>query len=148
MSDKYDNPDLEIASRLGAIGAFGDVLFEVNSFRVLTFDDFKRDTKIRTATHEIIGKTPIVEFLGQDVEDISLKIQLNAIFGVNPWTEYVRLLDMCRDGEANFLIIANHAFGNYKWLIDNIGLDVLHWGPKGTILNCVCDVKFKEYARG
>ena len=147
-SDANDNPDLEVAHRLGAIGAFGNVLFEVNTFRVLTYKDFRRSTKTKLATHNIIGKTPILEYLGQDVEEISFKIQLHSGLGVNPWEEYVKLLDICRSGEANYLIIATHAFGNYKWLLESVDLDVTHWGAAGSIISCECDLKLKEYARG
>lgn len=147
-SDGDDNPNLEVARSRGAVGAFGDVLFEVNSFRVMTYKDFKRSTKIRTATHQIIGKTPILEYLGQDIEEISFKVQLHSGLGINPWSEYVKLLDLCRTGSAEYLIIANHAFGNYKWLLESIDLEVLHWGAYGSIINCECDLKLKEYARG
>ncbi len=147
-SDKDDNPDVDVAFRLGAVGAIGDVLFEVSSFRVLTYKDFKRSTKIRIAKHEIIGQTPLLEFLGQDVEEVAFKVQLHSGLGVNPWNEYVKLLELCRNGEANYLIIATHAFGRYKWLIESVDLDVIHWGPKSSILNCECDLKLKEYARG
>ena len=146
--DKDDNIDTESAYRSGAVGMIGDVLFETSSFRVLTYKDFKRSTKIRIATHEIVAKTPILEYLGQDVEEISFKIQLHAGLGINPWKEYTKLLDICRNGEVNYLIISTHAFGKYKWIIESVDLDVIHWGLKGSILNCECDIKLKEYARG
>ena len=147
-STEEDNPNIDAVFKSGAIGAFGDIVFEVSTFRVLTFDDFKRTTKARIATHEIIGKTPISEFLGQDVETITLKIQLHADLGVNPWNEYTKLLDMCRVGEPNYLIIATHACGRYKWLIKSVSKAVKHWGARGSINFCECDVSFKEYARG
>ena len=141
-------PDVNTVQKMGAIGMFGDVVFSVSPLKIFTFDDFERDTKGRWATHNVIGKTPISEFLGQDVESITLKIQLHVSFGVDPLIEYVKLLDMCRTGEVHFLIVGTHAHGRYKWYIENVKMAAKHFDGNGNILYCECNLTFKEYASG
>ena len=130
----------------GAIGSFGNIIFSVSSSKVYTFDDFKRSTKSRWATHEILGKKPISEYLGEDLDNISLKIQLHAELGVDPLAEYEKIINACRDGRVEFLVIGTHIHGRYKWYIEDVSLVVKHFDGNGNVIFCECDVKFKEYA--
>ena len=47
-----------------SIGSLGNVVFEVSSEKVKTLRDMQRQGSARFATHEIIGKKPLREFLG------------------------------------------------------------------------------------
>ncbi|MBQ9487275.1 MAG: phage tail protein [Selenomonadaceae bacterium] len=66
------------------IGAFGELVFEVSARRVVTFDSYKRTTKAKYATHEIIGRPPVLEFTGRELEEITLTITLISCLGVTP----------------------------------------------------------------
>lgn len=59
------------------IGSLGDIVFEVSSSKVVTFKDYKRTTKARFQSHDIIGQKPILEYLGPDGEEISFTMQFS-----------------------------------------------------------------------
>ena len=47
------------------LGSLGDIVFEVSSREVVTFDGLKRNTKARYGSHEIIGQKPLLNIWGQ-----------------------------------------------------------------------------------
>lgn len=48
------------------IGTFGNVVFETSNDLVRTFKDMTRDTNVRLASHDIIGKKPVIEWIDQE----------------------------------------------------------------------------------
>ena len=54
-----------------AIGALGEIQFECSSELVRTFKDYKRESKARYATHNLLMKKPALEYLGADAGEIS-----------------------------------------------------------------------------
>lgn len=129
------------------IGAYGDTVFEVSKFRVTTFRDFKRNSKANFAEHNTIGQPPKLEFLHRDLETISFEMTFHKSLGVTPFDEVQKLRDMCREGEADFLIIGNHAYGETEWIIESLSESVHFWDGKGKIYASKVDVNLKEYVR-
>ena len=127
------------------IGAFGELVFEVSARRVVTFDSYKRTTKAKYATHEIIGRPPVLEFTGRELEEITLTITLISCLGVTPEEEALKLREMCQRGEPNFLIIGNTVYGENEFVIDDVQESVLHWTGGGNVLTNKLDVTFREY---
>lgn len=54
------------------VGFMADIPFVVSSRYIRTFDDYSRSSGGRWAQHDIIGDKPVLEYLGPDVEKISL----------------------------------------------------------------------------
>lgn len=127
------------------IGAFGDLVFEVSALRVLTFDGFKRDVKAKYAEHQIIGRPAVLEFVGRELEEISLTIKLISALGVNPAEVELQLREMCHTGEPNFLIIGNMVYGENEFVIEDISESVVRWTGGGEVMTNQLEVKFKEY---
>ena len=72
------------------IGTLGGISFHVSAWNdVYTFDEFSRSAKTRTASHEVIGQKPLTEYLGPDLQTLTLKIKLHASRGVKPRNEIV-----------------------------------------------------------
>ena len=129
------------------LGSFGSTVFEVSNFRVTTFKGFKRDSKAKFAEHETIGEPPKLEFLHRELETISFTMTLHASLGIVPFDEVQKLRDMCKVGEANFLIIGNHAYGENEWIIESISESADIWTREGKIYASSLDVSLKEYVR-
>ena len=64
------------------IGTFGNVVFETSNDLVRTFKDMTRDTNVRLASHDIIGKKPVIEWIGPGTDTIKFSMQFNSILGV------------------------------------------------------------------
>ena len=129
-----------------AIGAFADVVFEVNTDRVFTFDDFKYDVKSRYARHELINQEPVLEWLGADTQKITLTITMTATLGVNPAVEMEKVRQLCLSGEADWLVIGNTVVGGRLWVVTETSSKVEAWDNAGNILVGKMDVTFESYA--
>lgn len=126
------------------VGAFGDTVFEVSMLRVITFDGFKRTVKAKYASHEIIGRPAVLEFVGRELEEISLTIKLMANLGVTPEEEALKLREMCQRGEPNFLIIGETVYGENEFVITDVTESINQWAGTNVMMNQL-DVTFKEY---
>lgn len=127
------------------IGSLGSLIFEVSNFKVCTFSDFKRDTKAKFAEHEIIANPPKLEFLHRDLESISFTMTFHKSLGVDPFEETQKLRDMCKTGEANYLIIGDHAYGEFGWIVESLSESVEFWDGDATMLTTKINVQLKEY---
>lgn len=126
------------------IGAFGDLVFEVSALKVLTFDGFKREVKAKYAEHSIIGRPAVLEFVGRELEEISLTIKLISGLGVNPAEVALGLREMCQSGESNFLIIGNTVYGENEFVITDVSESVIQWTGGVEVAANQLEVKFKE----
>ncbi|GEN83635.1 hypothetical protein SLU01_19470 [Sporosarcina luteola] len=127
------------------IGYFGKVKFVTNDKRILTFQDFKRDSTVRSEKHAIIGKKPAKEFLGAELDTISFTIQLSAAHGVKPREEAEKWLRMSRAGLAFPLVIGTRALGMDKWTVESVSQawDVVF--NRGELYSCKVDITLEEY---
>lgn len=123
-------------------GSFGDIEFECSSKVVRTFDDYRRKTAARFAEHKLIGRKPLLEFLGEDLNEISFKIKLVRSLGVDPKEEADKLRELCLTGSAEFLTIGEDVIGQF--VLESIDEDVEYW-ERGEILISELKVRLKEY---
>lgn len=127
------------------LGSLGEIVFEVSQLRVLNFDDYTRKTAAKYASHEVIGRPPVLEFTGRELEEISLTIKLIRTLGVSPEEEIFKLRDMCQRGEPNFLILGGTVYGENEFVITDIDEDVKHWIGEVKVLSGELKIKLKEY---
>lgn len=127
------------------IGYFGDIIFETSDKRILNFSGFKRDTKSRWEKHNVIGKKPITEFLGPDLDTITFTVNLNGNFGVKPRQEMERWLEYARTGKAEILVIGNKGLGVDKWIVSSVSQawDIVF--NNGEVFSGKVDITLEEY---
>lgn len=127
------------------IGSLGDIVFEVSSRGVITFDGMKRNTKARYGNHEIAGQKPLLEYLGPDGEEISFIMRLSTNWGADPAEEAGKLRELCGKGEAMYLIIGNQTIGENMWVIESVGESLETVDNSGRVIVSEVDVTLKEY---
>lgn len=127
------------------VGSLGEVIFAVSSYKALTFRDFKREGGAKYATHEVIGQPPKVEYLHRELEKLSLEIDLISELGVSPESEMQKIIEMSRDGEANYLIIGGRVYGDCLWVIEDYSEQVKIFGEKGEVRASKVSLKLTEY---
>lgn len=127
------------------IGSLGEIVFEVSSRRVLTFDGYKRNTKARYASHEVIGQSPVLEFLGPDGEEVSFFMQFRADLGISPRESADRLREMSRSGEASYFLLGNAVIGENMWVVTDVGEDNVKVDHMGRIILNQVSVTLREY---
>lgn len=127
------------------IGTFGDLAFEVSDAKVLTYDDYKRESKSRYAKHDLINQRSVLEWLGTELEEISFKMTFTVSLNVNPAEETEKVRRMCLDGVADYLVLGNAVVGENMWIIESVSEAAIAWDNSGHILVSTVDVKMKEY---
>ncbi|MGO4890284.1 phage tail protein [Anaerobacillus sp. MEB173] len=127
------------------IGFFGDIVFEANDKRILTFAGFQRNSSGRWVSHELIGRRPVTERIGPGLDTISFTITLNGNHGVKPRHEMERWLIKERDGLAETLVIGNKGLGVSKWVVKSVSQmwDVVL--NKGEVFSGKVDIELEEY---
>jgi len=129
------------------IGSLGFTVFETSSNRIRTFSDLKRSGSARWANHELVGKKPVLEFLGPDVERISLSMRFDVALGVNP-SESLAVLRFTRDaGLAVPFILDGRPVSDNLWVIESLEEKWQHIDNRGRLLVAEADVSLIEYVR-
>ena len=128
------------------VGSMGDIPFVVSYGKIRTFSDYGRSGSGRWAKHDLIGRKPVMEFLGPDVEKISMKIQLRTDHGINPESELGRLRKMRDTGAVFPFILGGAPVSDNYWLLEDIGENVSYWRAGGKILSVSVDITLNEYS--
>ena len=128
------------------VGSMGDIPFGVTYGKIRTFSDNGRSGSGRWAKHDLIGRKPVMEFLGPDVEKVSMKIQLRTDHGINPESELGRLRKMRDTGAVFPFILGGAPVSDNYWLLEDIGENVSYWRAGGKILSVSVDITLTEYS--
>ena len=128
------------------VGSMGDIPFVVTYGKIRTFSDYGRSGSGRWAKHDLIGRKPVMEFLGPDVEKVSMKIQLRTDHGINPASEMGRLRKMRDTGAVFPFILGGAPVSDNYWLLEDIGENVSYWRAGGKILSVSVDITLTEYS--
>ena len=128
------------------VGSMGDIPFVVSYGKIRTFSDYGRSGSGRWTKHDLIGRKPVMEFLGPDVEKVSMKIQLRTDHGINPESELERLRKMRDTGAVFPFILGGAPVSDNYWLLDDIGENVSYWRAGGKIHSVSVDITLTEYS--
>ena len=95
------------------VSTFGNIVFEVSDGKVRTWSSFSRKGDAKYAEHALIGRKPILEFVGLDAEKVDLQIRLDAGLGVNPTKEIQALREMRDRAKSHRLIVSGVPLGKF-----------------------------------
>ena len=127
------------------IGTFGDIVFETSDSRILTFNGLKRQSSANYGEHKVIGRKPMLEYIAPELDTVNFNMLLSAEFGVTPKDEAIRLLNMCQEGIAEYLIIGDWALGRDMWVITGLSQNLNFIMANGSLLSVSLEVSMKEY---
>lgn len=95
------------------IGTLGTVVFEASSDAIRTFNGLSITRTARYATHELYSQRPVVEYLGEQLEKVTLAVRLDVSSGLNPREELAGLKTILDSGTPNDLIIGDANMGSF-----------------------------------
>lgn len=131
---------------MAKIGQWGKVLkFSVNSKKVFTFQDMKRDAGARWASHNIIKKRPKTEYLAPEPQTITMKIVLDARYGIRPRKQMKEIRQAAFTGKCNYLYIAGKKVCAHKLYIESVSETWDEVWNKGELVRATVNITFKEY---
>lgn len=128
------------------IGVFNWLTFEVSNLMVKTYRDFKRETKARYATHDLVNRTSVLEYLGREPDVITFTMDFNRRLGVKPSEELSFLRWLCQEHVADQLILGNKVCGDNLWVIESVSEEVEATDHFGQVLAASAQVTMREYA--
>lgn len=98
---------------MAVVGTLGrKIVFEVSDDKALLLQSMTRDVKSRWTTHTTFGSKPKAEFLGADLQSVSISIYLSSNLGVRPRRVMEAIAAMVESGSAERLIIGGRPVGN------------------------------------
>lgn len=135
------------AKAKGTLGCWGtDLIFEVNSKKILTAKDIKVSQDSRWTKHNILQNVPRGEFSGPDTMGVTLTITLSAEHGVKPRSMVEKIRKANRSGQVEYLVIGGKIMGSNKMAITATSetWDAIY--NKGELVKAKIDVTFMEYS--
>ena len=127
------------------IGSLGQLPFVCSQKKVLTFSELSKESSVRWAKHEVIGKKPVLEYIGPDLATISLTIRFDSFLGVPPIVGLNRLKRMLENKKYKTLIIGGEYLG--KYVLTNISeVRKIHSGA-GICQVAIATIELTEYGK-
>lgn len=127
------------------IGSLGEVGFETSGKKIKTFDGLNRNATVRLASHDLIDRKPLLEFVGAALETISFTMSLSAYWGIDPVDEIETLREMRDTGMAVPFILDGKPQGDGLWLIEMLAETWKHVDSEGRPRVIECNLTLKEY---
>ena len=130
---------------LGVIGSFGPLPFVCSRDKVLTFTELTKETSIRWAKHDVIGKKPFLEWIGPDLATASLTIAFHTSLGFPPLVGLTMLRKMLSKRQYNRLIIGGENLG--RFVIESIEEERKYHTGAGVCQMAIAKFSLTEYAK-
>lgn len=131
----------------GTIGTLGNIVFETSTEKIRTFDNFKKKNSARFATHDVMNRKPVLEYLGPGLDNISFSMRFDVMLGVNPADEMKALREIRDKGEAVELVIGGQPVSENLWVVIDISEDWSKIDNRGNIIIANVEVSLQEYVR-
>lgn len=129
---------------LGVIGTLGVLPFVCSQGKVLTFNGLSRDLSARWAQHDVIGKKPVLEWVGDGLATVSLSIRFDMSLGAPPLAGLLALKTMMESRKDHMLIIGGEFLGRY--VIESISEERKFHTGAGVCIVAEASITLKEWA--
>lgn len=126
------------------LGAYGSLPFVCAYGKVLTFHDLTREHAVRWAKHEVIGAKPVLEYVGDDLMKVSLKIRFDSSLSVPPLIGLDHLRKMLENKMSKTLVIGGEYLG--RFVIESISEDRKYFTGAGVCIVAEATLQLIEYA--
>lgn len=127
------------------LGTLGDVVFEVNTDKVRTWQDMAFTYKTSYAEHKILGRGVMLEFTGQEATTCTFTLRLDATHGLSPYQELMALRKMAREHQAIDFVIGGEPVGSGEWVIEELDVSAERFAIGGEMILSVVNVRLREY---
>lgn len=137
-----------IVLRERVYGALGDIPFSVSREVVQTISSFTWRFGADIAEHKLAWGDTIAEPTGRKPGEIELRIMVTRSLGVDPLELIARLKSYCESFTPVALVIGEHTYGRYRWLIADCTAQTDIFSPGGGLYSSEISVALKEYLKG
>ncbi len=127
------------------VGTLGSIEFTVSEEQIRTFRDLSFTHSASYAEHKILGRKGLLEFTGINASTCSMKIFLDAGFGVNPADELRTLYEAMNKHEAVAFTLGGQVMGAGLWVIESLNETHSIIGAGGVLMRAEVSLSLKEY---
>ncbi|PNT91295.1 phage tail protein [Clostridium thermosuccinogenes] len=132
---------------MGVIATFAGKVFQVDSKKIYTFSDFSYTSTLQTEKQDADGSKPSTYIKGPDLDKLSIKIKLDASWGVNPRNEWGAWKRILEERKAYKFILGGVPINNTNWLLTSVSPSNVVINGSGMILSLELELQFEEYIR-
>ena len=129
------------------VGCLGKMVFEVSSETVRTVSNFQWKGKANTSVHKRHMLEPLTEFVGVQEDSISFELIASSSLGTNAMEECEKLWEYERNGTPVQLILGDHCYGKYRWLVQSHTVKAKTFDAYGNLDTVQISVSLIEYQR-
>jgi hypothetical protein len=128
-------------------GIYGAIIFGRAMGRIMTFEDIERKYTGRFAAHMVHLRKPLLEWAGNDLVEISMRVSLNAAWCGNPLPLLAQWHYFHENALAAPLIVGGKPMGPKLslFVITEMSETHKHWLAGGRLIAVELSVNFKEY---
>ena len=128
----------------GVVGSLGHLPFVCSRDFVLTPHAVSRSHSARWGKHDIIGKKPVLEYIGPELSTASLSIRFDMSLGTPPAVCLLRLKKMLENKKYKTLIMGGEHLG--KWVIKSISEERKFHSGAGVCIVAEATIELEEWA--
>lgn len=132
---------------MAQIGCLGDIVFQVSSSIVKTFEKMQWEGSARYSEHKRHMTNTLTEFTGIDPDTVSFEMVLSIYLGVEPMGEFAKLWNYERNGKALTLVIGETCYGKYKWTVKSHKIKMQTHDKSGNLTGATVSVDLLEYLK-
>lgn len=129
------------------VGALGDIIFQVSSDTVKTFENMQWSGSARYSQHNRHLTNALTEFTGIDPDTMSFDMELSEYLGVDVMPELVKIWVAERNGKPLSLVIGERPYGKYKWTIKSHKIKLKTYDRRGNMTGASVSVDLLEYLK-
>lgn len=128
-------------------GIYGVIEFGRAHGRIHTFEEIERKYAGRFGAHMVHLRKPLLEWAGNDLVEITMKISLNSSWCGNPLPILAQWHFFHENALFAPLIIGGKPMGPGLscFVITELQETHKHWLKRGVLISCELNVTFKEY---
>ena len=126
------------------IGSLGSIPFYVSVDESVLMSGLEWDTRARYSEHTRHRHTDMLEYVGQNPDQITFDIKLSAFLGVNPSRMLERFNTIIRQHEAVKFVLGTMPIPGY-WVMTDLKRQFEYFHKDGTLLSADLTVTLQEY---
>ena len=123
------------------VGSLGKAVFEVYDDKIVTFNALSQRKKQRVAIFDILDGSQKMQFLGSDLSEIQLSVNLNRRFC--NIEKQLKNFESMLNGQAYRLIIGGKNLG--KFAIEELQEVYKYLDGKGNLIGVDLSLRLREY---
>lgn len=132
---------------MALVGTFGALIFEASGVRVHTFSDLHVATQNRFAQHDVHLESPILEYVGPGLSEVTFNMNFNTQWGSEPTASLLILRAYLRSGFVAPLLVGLRpvALGANLFVCVGVAEDHKFFDSSGALFGAAVDVALREY---